>query len=671
MQFPSSSFRSIRHRLVAVLLGALVLLFAQSFSTLSQTGHGFAPLRVDRTHIEWPMIAPHVTALRDPSRMLNIDDVRDGAGFSPLETETADFGYTKDMIWLRLGLVNETDTDAWRIHFRENFFQFFEVYRVAEDGSVRVVERQTEQSGFTSRAVRYPELVAGLNLEPGEAATVFVRFWSGGNTEVSFQLMSPEVFAGWAAQKTARNFLYYGMLLILSLAAFVAWLVTWRSVFGAYALYAMFALLFIAHADGNTFQYLWPNAPAFNSFASVILGVGIVSSGANFARQFLQTQIYHPILDKLMVGLMLVMLGMLLATLVVDTQTIKKLLVLASLIGVGLFTTSGLIAARTRFRDVRFFVIAWFGAVVASTIMNLRHWLGIEISEEVQFDSMRLVFVLDAALMGLAIIDRVNQIRQNRQEVLELSLSEARKTVTLTARLQELENQFRVAEEMSRLRARTLTDTVHDLRQPLHALRLNVQNIVRGGGAGGGAIADVEQTFTYLEDLISRELDQQVQDAALDHVNGKAAPSDMLAVGEVIRTVTDMLEPDAAAKGVDLRAVDTSARTPLPAIVLMRLLSNLVGNAVKYTGAGKILVGLRRTPDGPRIEVHDTGPGMSADAFDAALSRHARLPETIDQPGHGIGLSLVRDLAEEHGLRITHLPRPDGAGTSIAVYLPQ
>ena len=70
------------------------------------------------------------------------------------------------------------------------------------------------------------------------------------------------------------------------------------------------------------------------------------------------------------------------------------------------------VAARTRFREVRFYVFAWCGAVIASAIMTARHWFGIDIPEDTQLDAMRVVMVFDAAFMGLAILGLIVGIIQ-------------------------------------------------------------------------------------------------------------------------------------------------------------------------------------------------------------------------------------------------------------------
>lgn len=603
--------------------------------------------------------------LRDASRALGIDDVRQGdaaAGFRPLETGFINFGYIKDAVWLRFEVINPNDDDQWRIHFRENFFPEFAVWSVMPDGQVTQYTDITPDKGFRGRSLPYPELVSPITLPRDVPVTVYVRYRSGGASETSFDVLTEAAFDERAARRTAKNFIYYGMMLILVIASSVAFIGTSRTVFAAYALYASSGLLFVMHGDGNTFRYLWPNAPEFNAYASVLLGVAIIFCGPNFARSFLQTDKHNPILDRVLLATMLMPLVTMACTLFIDTQVIKKLLVLEAFFCMIMMMVSGLVAARTRFREVRFYIAAWTGAVISSAIMTMRHWIGLDISAEVQFDSMRMVLVLDAGLMGFAIQDRFNQLKQNRQHALEASLAEAEENVRLSKRLQHLELQYEMAEQLAQARNRTLADTAHDLRQPLHALRLNVNALLKGGAKQRGDLDEVEKTFDYVQQLLSRELET----ASLESQEQDVSVVD---IGEVLTSVGEMLGPDAEAAGVDLRIIPSSQQATIAPLAVMRIVSNLVSNAIKYGGAGKVLVGVRRINGRVVIEVHDTGPGLSEDAFQHAVSRHVRLDTAGVAQGNGLGLSIVSALAQEHGAEFSRLPRRT-TGLSVRVVFP-
>jgi signal transduction histidine kinase len=89
---------------------------------------------------------------------------------------------------------------------------------------------------------------------------------------------------------------------------------------------------------------------------------------------------------------------------------------------------------------------------------------------------------------------------------------------------------------------------------------------------------------------------------------------------------------------------------------IMQILSNLVSNAVQYAGTRRIIVGARRIPGGLRFDVHDQGPGLSAE--DLARAPGARLLAHSDDPGgHGLSLGIVDELARENRFTLAHRPR--------------
>jgi len=132
-----------------------------------------------------------------------------------------------------------------------------------------------------------------------------------------------------------------------------------------------------------------------------------------------------------------------------------------------------------------------------------------------------------------------------------------------------------------------------------------------------------------------------------------------------------MFLPDAKEAGLDFRFVETTSQTDVEPLALMRIVTNLVANAIKYTPEGRVLLGVRRAGRGLRIEVHDTGPGLTAASFEKARKRSVRLNarnENTIVPGEGYGLAIASDLAKKHGLTLRVSPnRRTGTGVILDV----
>src|SRR5690606_5887823 len=176
----------------------------------------------------------------------------------------------------------------------------------------------------------------------------------------------------------AKSYAFYGMMLIMVTFAVTAFVAIRRAVFAAYSAYLLSILIYIAHADGIAFQYIWSDFPAFNSMASVVAGSGVMVFGALFAITFLETAQHHPVMHRILlavIGSVLLIDIVLWAT---DPQLLKRLLVIMISVSTLTFLSAGLVAARTRFREVRFYVLSWTASLIPAILFPARFAFGLE-----------------------------------------------------------------------------------------------------------------------------------------------------------------------------------------------------------------------------------------------------------------------------------------------------
>lgn len=622
-------------------------------------------------------ISDYISYYLDPDWTKTAADMvgQDAGLFEPMETEEPNFGYTDSRVWLRIDMVNATKADtAWRLYVRENFLQYFDVYIVREDGTIELVESHDLSTPFSARTLPYPELVVPLSIAVDERVTLLMSYWSGGSSHAATSLETAGSFASFAITRMSKIYLSYGIMFILIIVSLVALAIFRNVVFSSYFAYVAVTLIYLMHADGVAFQYLWPGLPRLNANFSIIVGLAFVLATYNFARVFLQTKTYHARADRVLLCLAGMTVAIVVPGAFIDSQWTKQALIALILVAIIAGTITGIIAAMTRFRQVRFYLIAWLCGILTAGFMNLRHIFGFDFAQDTEFDSIRISIVVDAIMMGLGVADRYRQVLQSREAAMRDSLQTAEKNLGLSNRLQALEEQYALAAELVQARHETVENTVHDLRQPLHALRLNVQRLKDEGGDSPVAQSDIDETFSYLETLIANHLHGAVRldkldvDPVLDNAPPDAAPADL---GHVLGSIHDMFLPDAQDKGLSFDYVPTSQTAAVNPLVIMRIVSNLISNAIKYTPQGRVLLGVRRIDGDIRIEVHDTGPGLSAAEFTTAQERHTRLePDDSGTTGSGIGLAIARELSDQHGLRLYALPGRKG-GTSVALHIPR
>jgi diguanylate cyclase (GGDEF)-like protein/PAS domain S-box-containing protein len=120
-----------------------------------------------------------------------------------------------------------------------------------------------------------------------------------------------------------------------------------------------------------------------------------------------------------------------------------------------------------------------------------------------------------------------------------------------------------------------------------------------------------------------------------------------------------------------LRLPADEVRVHIDPASLRQILTNLVGNALKFAPPGtavEVSVAAPAGNDGPRISVVDHGPGVDAERVDELFGRFARLGST--RPGLGLGLYLAQELAGRDGAAITYQPAPGGGATFVVSVQP-
>lgn len=213
---------------------------------------------------------------------------------------------------------------------------------------------------------------------------------------------------------------------------------------------------------------------------------------------------------------------------------------------------------------------------------------------------------------------------------------------------------------LSREQARML---IHELRSPMTAIA-GYADLLRHHAL------PAEELQTAL-DAISHAVERM--DAMLDAVaTGKPFERPELAVREPVglRRVADQAAADAHAAHWRQVAVEATGDPVVMGdpLLLRRAVDNLIGNAIKYS-SGPVRVRVIISSGFGRLEVCDHGPGIPALEMEHVFERFARLERDASSPGMGLGLAVVRDIAEAHGGRAWAEPR-EGFGACVLLEIP-
>jgi signal transduction histidine kinase/DNA-binding response OmpR family regulator len=224
------------------------------------------------------------------------------------------------------------------------------------------------------------------------------------------------------------------------------------------------------------------------------------------------------------------------------------------------------------------------------------------------------------------------------------------------------------AQRATRARDRILAVVAHDLRNPLSTVRMAAELLLEeAGDAPRRKHLEVVRRSTL-------RMDEMIQDLMeVSRIEGGklALARRPEPVAPLVAEAASMLRPLASARGI---ALETSVDEGLPAVEadatrLLQVISNLVGNAVKFTEAGgSIRIGCTAAPGEVRFTVADTGRGIPPQQLPHLFGAYWQA-SADDRRGIGLGLSIARGIVEGHGGRIWVESEP-GRGSTFHFTIP-
>ena len=232
----------------------------------------------------------------------------------------------------------------------------------------------------------------------------------------------------------------------------------------------------------------------------------------------------------------------------------------------------------------------------------------------------------------------------------------------------DLQREKEAAEHATIAKSHFLAAASHDLRQPLHALGLFVSALAQSNAARlePRLVAHIQSAVDTLQNLLDAILDISRLDG------GNLIPRmGSFSLGDVLDRLADDLSLLAAQKDLQLKFRSTRVWVHSDQEIVERILLNLVGNALRYTRHGGVLVACRRRGEAVRVEVWDTGEGIPEHAREEIFEEYVQLgnPERDQSKGLGLGLAICRRLAHLLAIPLGVRSRP-GRGSVFWIELP-
>ena len=404
------------------------------------------PLKVGPGALKGVNVAPY---LQYRLQFAESEDIRnvlasDPSQWWPVEAETANFGLNNQAHWFRLELHSENPRRVY-LELSYALLNQVDVFLV-QRGQVERHWLTGNNQPFSSREVEHRNYIFPLFLPAGTSSQVFLRIQTQGSLQVPLALWDPDRF--WEADQlaiTAHSFFAAAMLTV-ALLNFLLFLGIKDRLFFYYASYVLTIALAQLALRGMNYQFLWPNAPAWNEH-SLVLFMGLaVASGGLFANRYLRVRersryLYRGSLLMIVPGAVMggaalfLPYGILIGPMIV-------LCVLASI----LMLVTGLSFWGQGHKSGRFFTLAWAFFLVG-ILGTLLAKLGLLPRSNLLEYGPEFGAAVEVILLSFGITDRLNEERRLRIALQETALASAEEAGRLQAENLAREHQANVVLE--------------------------------------------------------------------------------------------------------------------------------------------------------------------------------------------------------------------------------
>ncbi|WP_430461453.1 diguanylate cyclase domain-containing protein [Thalassolituus sp. LLYu03] len=376
-----------------------------------------APELVLSTALGAAELFPVAQYLLDPDGSLSLSDVQQARGFQPVGSRAGmNFGYTTDVIWLRIPLRSvDAEAARWLVEMEYAYLDDVRLYAVRGTGEI-------EQS-FAGRRLAVSEwpladrkAVFPLRTEANETLTLYIRGANHAALALDVRMATVPQFSLDGKKTLIILSLYFGTLFSLGLYNLLLWLPIRQ---GSFLLYSLFEFSFGFAAlsmNGVGPLLLWPQSAADTSFIVPTFYTLAAMFAVLFARSFLDLRTVAPGWHRFLTFIALCWSGATLLTLAVPETTALKVMSVTGMLTTLSLLATGIAAMRLRVHASGIFVAAWSVLLIGTTLLSLRN-AGFIPSNFITVYSMQIGSALEMLLLSFALGARFNLLRKQKESV--------------------------------------------------------------------------------------------------------------------------------------------------------------------------------------------------------------------------------------------------------------
>jgi signal transduction histidine kinase len=565
------------------------------------------------------------------------------------DADVPNLGYRRGALWVRLRVRDERAQPAALV---------LDV-RYAPLDRVDLFERQAngifamQRSGDHVRHDAWPRatLMPSFMLAPGMEHELYLRI-EDASLQAPIVLRSVENASANERFEDLIAAAYFAIALALALYNFLLFAGTGLRIYGTYVVYVFAFALFLTTMNGVGAALLWPSSPFLSDRTPVFFATIALLALAQLLVELLGLEGRDDAVASFARRVRPLLLGLGAITIVAPFPWALALLSVLAIAGVGVTIVVAGVDAASGSRPAKLFLVAFAALLIAVVALAISNAGLVELGSATLL-MLPVGSALELILLAFALADRIKALQHEatHQAMRAQEFAEAAKQSAELA----LEEQARTNRELERLAALKdafLANTSHELRTPLNGI-LGLTEVTLSGSVGAlpsGAsrnLAIIRSSARRLGSLVN-----DILDFSKMREKGLTLRLEAVRLHDAVGAVMAMLEPLAADKNLRMVSeVDDALWCLADAGRLQQILTNLVGNAIKFTYDGSVVVQARRRSGRVHVAVVDTGVGIPETSFGRIFESFEQGDGSAsrDHGGTGLGLAVTRRLVELHG----------------------
>lgn len=382
--------------------------------TLSFCVRGQGILEVDDAIDERNFMPYELTYFIDSANALSFEDVSAAAFANQFQQHSSyqnrDFR-SNSSYWIRLPIRHKANTEKmWLLEFYDQTIDYLDAYVPQADGRYKKVS-MGDKLPFEDRLMLHKNFEIALDVKSDTLMHYYFRVQSHGFADVRIAFRSVNRFVYYALNEYFLFGTFYGMILIISLYNFLVFLAIKEIKNIYYILYILSVAAYAMSYDGIGFQYLWPDRPEWNDYATGITLYSVILWSLVFTRRFLRTKAHAPLLDTALLWMIVFRSAFFMA----EIFFLPHLLTYRNIeiIPLSLIFITAITVWKRGYRPARFFVMAYGFLFAGFFIRSLVYFNMLPFTTPLHY-SLHFSFVLEMLFLTFALGDRIRFLKAIR-----------------------------------------------------------------------------------------------------------------------------------------------------------------------------------------------------------------------------------------------------------------